>query len=585
MIVRQATVLIILAILITLANAFKPLTDDDNTYAYLAAHVASSPLDPYGFEYPLFGPANTILAPPVLPYCFALAIRLFGGGPCCWKLILLPFVLLLLFCVRGLARRFARGLELPLTVAIVLSPVVLPGWNLMLDLPALALCLLSVTLFLRAIDRDAIWWAVLAGLTAGLAMQTKYTSFLAVPVFLLASMLFGRVRLLLAAASLALLVFVSWEVFTAWAYGASHFLTAFRSRTSQSPITLKLQLIPPLLAILGSAAMPSLLLGLAALRSSQRLFLSAAGAIVLALALVACVPARHAVWLEDPDRGRTLLTLNNVLHGGFGLAVLTSSALVTWVSCRRGTERWLSWSGWRRDRATWFLVLWLGLEIAGCFLLSPFPAVRRIIGIVVVGTLLAGRLAVRTCRKPQAVQQLRTALAASVLLGLFFFGVDFASLSGRDRAFEQTVQWAAEHNPGATLWYAACAPYDVHAERLGLKWLGQPGAAPRPGDTLAIVNLAGYARAQELPHTEGQTPLARLTVETLLPLRTCSCYYCGRSAIEHHEGPLAEVAIYRCGPPREFAEIALTARWKTATYPRPLRTESKKTQFLKGIVR
>jgi len=582
MIARQAVLLIILAVLITLANAFKPLTDDDNYYAYLAKHIAAHPHDPYGFEYPVFGSANNILAPPVLPYCVALAIHVFGDNPFWWKLALLPFSLVLLFCVHALSRRFARGLELPLTFVIVLSPVVLPSWNLMLDVPALALCLLSVTLFLGAVDRDSILAAIVAGLAAGLAMQTKYTSFLAVPVFLLYAVLFGRVRLALLAGSLAVLVFVSWEGFTARVYGESHFWTAFRSRTPQSVIVVKLQMVLPLLAIVGSAAIPSLLLGLAALRGGRRVFLIASGMIVVGLLLVALVPGRYAVWLVDAGKGRTLLTMNNVLYGGSGLAVLASSALVVWVSCRRRAKHWigwcrktppqplpeagrgfllplpasgrglgggvglprLSWSGWRRDRSTWFLVLWLGLEVAGCFLLSPFPAVRRIIGMVVVGTLLAGRLAARTCRSVERVRQLRAALAASVLFGLFFFGVDFACLSARQQAFDRTVQWFQQHNPGTTLWYAAFAPYDVHAERLGLRWIGQPGAEPSPGDTIAILNLAGYERAKTPARIAGQTPLARLTVEPILPLRTCSCYYCGRSAIEHHEGPLAVITIY-----------------------------------------
>src|SRR5262249_22634325 len=72
-------------------------------------------------------------------------------------------------------RRFARGLEMPLVFMAVLSPTLLPSFNLMLDVPALALGLTAVVLFIRAADRSSRRGALVAGLVARLAMQTQYT--------------------------------------------------------------------------------------------------------------------------------------------------------------------------------------------------------------------------------------------------------------------------------------------------------------------------------------------------------------------------------------------------------------------------
>src|SRR5207237_258774 len=47
------------------------------------------------------------------------------------------------------------------------------------------------------------------------------------------------------------------------------------------------------------------------------------------------------------------------------------------------------------DRATLFLVLWLLLEVVGYHLLTPFPGVRRVLGVGLVLALLVGRLAAR----------------------------------------------------------------------------------------------------------------------------------------------------------------------------------------------
>ena len=83
-------------------------------------------------------PADEIMAPPVLPYYWALGRVLFGERPWLWKLGLLPWSLLLVWAVFALLRRFAPGVELPMTVLTMLSPALLPSLNLMLDLPALA---------------------------------------------------------------------------------------------------------------------------------------------------------------------------------------------------------------------------------------------------------------------------------------------------------------------------------------------------------------------------------------------------------------------------------------------------------------
>ena len=90
----QLTALLLLAVSITLLNCLKPLHLDDPAYYYYAAHIAQHPLAPYDFEvywdYQT-QPANRLLAPPLLPYWWAVAISWLGDHPLLWKLWLLPF--------------------------------------------------------------------------------------------------------------------------------------------------------------------------------------------------------------------------------------------------------------------------------------------------------------------------------------------------------------------------------------------------------------------------------------------------------------------------------------------------------------
>src|SRR5262249_20311190 len=152
-------------------------------------------------------------APPVLPYWWAVGFKVFGDQPFFWKLWLFPFCFLFVYSLHALFRRFARKMEVPLTWLMVVSPTFLPSLNLMLDVPAVALSLTALCLFFRACDGRSVPGAMLAGLVAGLAMQTKYTSFTTPAVMVGYAVLFRRVRLGLVAAMISVVVFAGWEYF------------------------------------------------------------------------------------------------------------------------------------------------------------------------------------------------------------------------------------------------------------------------------------------------------------------------------------------------------------------------------------
>jgi hypothetical protein len=274
-----------LAVAYTTLNALKPLQVDDAAYYYFAAHTAHNPADPYGFNvfwYERPEPANSVLAPPVLPYWWAAGIRLFGEWPFCWKLWLLPFSLLFAFSLYALFRRFARGLELPLIVFTLFSPTFLPSLNLMLDVPALALGLAALNVFFKACETNSLCRALVAGLLSGLAMQTKYTGVLAPAVMLLHALIFtlasfgspfpkrfARLGLAVVAASFAFLLFIAWEACIAWRYGESHFLGQWR-RHESNPLEQLTEWLLPLVVLLGGVNAGGILLALAALGRRPR---------------------------------------------------------------------------------------------------------------------------------------------------------------------------------------------------------------------------------------------------------------------------------------------------------------------------
>src|SRR5262249_24733663 len=81
---KLAAILLGLALIYILLNAAKPLHIDDTEYYYVARQISQRPLDPYDFEvfwYDIPQKATSVLAPPVVPYWWALALRLFGDQP------------------------------------------------------------------------------------------------------------------------------------------------------------------------------------------------------------------------------------------------------------------------------------------------------------------------------------------------------------------------------------------------------------------------------------------------------------------------------------------------------------------------
>jgi acetyl esterase/lipase len=545
---RPAPALLGLAAAVIALDAVKPLTIDDAGFHAFAAQIARRPSDPFGFEFMGVNPAMETLAPLLLPYWLAGALRLLGEQPWLWKLSLLPFALLLAFALHALLRRFARGLELPLTAMLMLSPTFLPAWNLMADLPALALSTAALAAYLRAADRASFSLAALAGALAGLGMLAKYTGFVTPAVFLLHAALYGGRRRALLAAATAALLFAGWEAHIASAYGESHFL--FHLRQRGVPLLAKLRLVLPLLTCLGGLAPCLGVLGLAALGASRRAVLAAAAFAGLGLAAAALLPTEWQVLTRSPEDGALRATLSAALFALTGLGVAAVTLTAAWRLLRRGAgfqpafgtrqvENPPHGAGGRR--AEWFLLLWLGLEAAACLAMTPFAAARRLLGVEVVMTLLVGRLAAHTCRAAGRRGLVRGAVVGSALLGLAFFGVDLWEALARKGAAERAARWVRRQGGGADGWFVAASSFDFHAERAGLRRVTKH-EGPRPGDWLVIEHTHAELVRYPLP---AWPPARRLVATDWLPLRTQLCYYGSGTPVEHRDGPRFTVSIYR----------------------------------------
>jgi hypothetical protein len=542
--------ILLLALLLTGLNACKPLHVDDTTYCLFAHQIAAHPLDPYGFSILYFSdplPALHVLAPPVLPVWWACAIRLFGESPVLWKLWLFPFALLFTASLANLLRRFAPSSALPLLLLTVLSPVFLPSLNLMIDMPALALSLTSLALFFRACDRASVRTSICAGLIAGLAMQTKYTGFLAPAVMLGYAFLFGRLRLGGIAAASAALVFVSWEWFLICRYGESHFL--YHVANTPSTLEIKLSLIPLLFPILGAVAPSLFLLALTIGRVSRLTLLLAVVLVVLPYALVAGF---------DPvlvDFGYDYLPLTGALFPITGAAMLFSVAAVAWRLLHPVRGEPMSSPLSPSGRTAWFLILWVILELLGYFALSPFAAVRRIMGFVAASTLLLGFFAEQYPLTQSRKTVMHGIVAVTVFLGVVYWLVDYVEARAEQKAAYLALDRIREEESLHDVWYTGYWGFQYYAEEVGMKQAVPlleatesaqllPPTHFHRGDWLVVPTEAIPQQALDLSGPEFELK-DTLYLTDEVPLRTLIYYYSGAPPLRYRRGPRLDVRLFR----------------------------------------
>jgi 4-amino-4-deoxy-L-arabinose transferase-like glycosyltransferase len=456
---------------------------------------------------------------------------------------MLPFGLLFVFSFHALLRRFAEGVEMPLLAMTVLSPAYLPGQNLMLDIPALALTLFALVIFFRACDHGSGPWALLAGLSAGLAMETKYTAFVAPAVMVVYALVFGKMRLGVLALLVAVSIFAAVEVSIAHGYGESHFLHSLLER-SGSPSKRIINLALPLPGMLGGLVPALGVLGLTFLGASRRTVLVAGGVVGLGYLLVACVPEAYAVFTRDSQTGQPRVVLNNVIFGSFGFALCGITVACAWRLFRVATVERASASGEQCRRQDWFLMMWLIMEVSGYYLLSPFPAARRLMGVIAAATIFAGRVGWRTGHVPPRL--VHGIAGCSMALGLGFFAIDLQDARVEKKAAENAVQHLRRLDCRATAWYCGKFGFGYYAKHAGMRPV--PGQdvrgeqSPRPGDWVVI----GDPRHLPWPGPkERLEPVLEVQLTDRIPLRMVPCYYGGRTALEHQEGARYSFTINR----------------------------------------
>lgn len=325
----------------------KAPTIDEETYLYIAR--SSTLLRPYDWTRawaPFDADGFVFAHPPLHLAWMSLWSPLEGTLPLMRAVVGLPWIVLLAWSVALLAARLCRHPGLAAAAWLASTTVVLGLHDtLMIDLPAAALATFAVAAYREGLEaRASTRWHLASGAALGLALVTKYSAVVIVPVLLLHMWRRGwRPSLLVIALGIVVITegwlwagygrFHAWEV---WSRRGEIATGAFGDRLVGTLVRLALMPLPlvllrsnPAAAVIGTAG------GMLALAVGRPAGLSAGGAAFLLVltGLGGMLLARGAVAVRATsmrrrhgDRDDPLLLGAWLLAGAAGVVLLHNYA-------------------------------------------------------------------------------------------------------------------------------------------------------------------------------------------------------------------------------------------------------------------
>jgi hypothetical protein len=202
----------------------KPLNVDDALFYWAAKRIAVAPLDPYGFDvnwYVTSMPMSEVTKnPPGASYLLALAGLLFGWSPTGLHLVFLVPALGVVVGTWALARRLSSRPLLAGLLVLAAPGFVTSATSVMSDVPALALAIAALVLWVDGIERDRPGLLLAAVALATTGVLTKYLGAYVVALFAIHGVMrrgLGRWMVPLVVVPAAILAYEAWS---AGRYGA-----------------------------------------------------------------------------------------------------------------------------------------------------------------------------------------------------------------------------------------------------------------------------------------------------------------------------------------------------------------------------
>jgi hypothetical protein len=515
--VRNLGLILCLVLGFTLPFSAKAIHIDDVYFVEVAQNVRSNPLRPFAgavaledIDYRVFAERkqcpNTFDAmahPPLVPYAIA-AITAASGGiherPLHLGFTL--FALLAATAMYDLSRRFtARPLEAALF--LVSAPIfLLCAGSLMTDMPALALSLSGLALFVRGVDAARPAHVCAAGFLIGLAVLTRYSTLGMIPLLVVYAQAKGRWRAVLPALGATGLVLAVWAAQNLVVHGAlhvvagaTHYLRFFEGRSFDALSFVKKTLADgAALGGTGFAAAGLLLLT----RTRQRV-------LVFGLALLAaCV-----LFVLRPQ-GIERLSAYSATEVLAVSGCFAAGMLLTVEAFRSAREETSSRAEPGRPSDGLFLACWLAIGLLGAIFVLPFGAARYVLPVLPP----LGLLLVRRWQQVLGGGFLARLAPALIVLQGFGLGslLGLADAELADRYRQVALQLRHDH-PQRRVWFVGEWGFRHYMGTVGGRYLRSQDESPDAGDLIVRPFIAGM-------HEISPDVRSRAVRVQLIPLRS-----------------------------------------------------------------
>ncbi len=204
----------------------KPFHIDDTLFIYTARQILKEPLRPFDFlinwetrTRPMWAETKN---PPLVSYYIAFVVRMFGEKEHILHLSFMPCCLLAIWSVYLLGKRFSRAPFLATLLFTITPAFIVCSNSIMSDVPALAIYLLALYLFVLGNDRDSGLIIQAAYILAGITILMKYSGFTLLPIFLAYHFLNRKDNKRLIYLLIPVLIVSIWHFHTLSLYGKSH---------------------------------------------------------------------------------------------------------------------------------------------------------------------------------------------------------------------------------------------------------------------------------------------------------------------------------------------------------------------------
>jgi 4-amino-4-deoxy-L-arabinose transferase-like glycosyltransferase len=474
--------LLILGIILigTLAPfANKAIQTDDALFVWTGQWILGHPFDFFGgttnWWYSTIPMWVANWNPPLMSYFLAAIASIFGWAEIPLHIGCIGAAFAAAAGIYTLAKMWCPNPVLATVISIFTPAFLVSSTTLMCDVPTLAFWVWSVAVFARGLETEACWQFALAGLLAALAILTKYSAIMLLPLLAAMGVLYRRkVGWWLMAVVVPLIIMALYEWFTFRLYG--HGLISAANRYAQSDrfgfpggATAKAMVA---LAFAGGSLLPVFFLGPWLWRRQTWLIGGTAGLAGLLGAFALHNPGLIHPWIDPAAWNHWGFRLEVALLIIAGLQLILIATVDLWQ---------------KRDNHSMMLFLWIiGVLIFAGVLNWAINARSFLPAAPAAAILAVRRLKAVNYNLPVT---LSAPMCLAVLVALCLVVADYQT-ANVTRLF--ATQIAGKYTAGGhQLWIEGHQGFQYYLERFGGKSIDVESSVLEPGDIVAVTWTGG----------------------------------------------------------------------------------------------